>query len=56
MGRVRGSELEEKRSKAALMADSVLALIRFSFARAEAVGKGVWVVVVVVREGRERLG
>ena len=45
--------------KAALMADSVLALIRFFFARAETVGKGVWgvvVVVVCVREGRERLG
>lgn len=44
----------EKRVKAAWMADSVLALIRFCLARAEAYGVGL--VVVVGREGRARLG
>lgn len=44
----------EKRVKAAWMADSVLALMRFCLARAEAFGVGL--MVVEGREGRARLG
>lgn len=46
----------EKRVNAAWMADSVLALMWFSLARAEAFGTGLVVLVVEGREGRARLG